>query len=373
MKTVDITSFEQKKTLNTKIWQGFLIKPEITQQIKKIVHDFMSNNNIEQSVLKDIVITGSLANFNWSKYSDFDIHLILCFEDINKDKELVKSSLDAKRIQWNLAHNIKIKGFPVELYFEDCKEPHYSTGIYSINQDKWIKQPQKQETEVDEEQIWKKASHFMNDIDHVATLYEDGMYKNAYDHAESIKNKIKNFRKSGLEEKGEWSIENIVFKALRRNGYIKWLIKLKNQAYDKLMSLDEEQGGGGFYTGSGAGMDTWVDSDPSGWTELKNNLLDEYPKSEISAVFDVKSKTLKIYKISLPKELRKQGYGSEIVDKITDWADNIQATIVLTPSTDFGASSVDRLFRFYKRFGFVSNKGAKKDFSISDTMYRKPQ
>jgi hypothetical protein len=57
---------------------------------------------------------------------------------------------------------------------------------------------------------------------------------------------------------------------------------------------------------------------------------------------------------------------------LTAFADKHNLTMTLTPSTDFGASSVERLKRFYGQFGFVNNKGRQKDFAISAAMYRLP-
>jgi N-acetylglutamate synthase-like GNAT family acetyltransferase len=84
------------------------------------------------------------------------------------------------------------------------------------------------------------------------------------------------------------------------------------------------------------------------------------------------SDKLVLSKIALPKENRKSGIGTEVMNEITNFADSKGKTIALTPSTDFGATSVSRLKEFYKRFGFVENKGKNKDFSISESMYRLP-
>lgn len=78
-------------------------------------------------------------------------------------------------------------------------------------------------------------------------------------------------------------------------------------------------------------------------------------------------------RIVVPKENRGKGLGSVAVKELTDYADRNNKTIVLTPSTDFGASSVSRLNKFYKSFGFIDNKGRNKDFTISDAMYRLPK
>lgn len=81
---------------------------------------------------------------------------------------------------------------------------------------------------------------------------------------------------------------------------------------------------------------------------------------------------LVLSKIEVPKELRKSGVGSNAMQELTGFADIQNKTITLSPSTDFGGSSVSRLKDFYKRFGFVENKGKNKDYSISESMYRLP-
>jgi hypothetical protein len=45
--------------------------------------------------------------------------------------------------------------------------------------------------------------------------------------------RIKDARQAGLEKDGEYSIENLIFKLLRRNGYIQRLMDIKREAYDK--------------------------------------------------------------------------------------------------------------------------------------------
>ena len=60
--------------------------------------------------------------------------------------------------------------------------------------------------------------------------------------------------------------------------------------------------------------------------------------------------------IVIPKELRGQGKGTEVMNMVCDYADKVGKPLFLTPSSSYGASSVSRLERFYKRFGFKRNK-----------------
>lgn len=79
---------------------------------------------------------------------------------------------------------------------------------------------------------------------------------------------------------------------------------------------------------------------------------------------------INLSRIVVPKEQRGSGVGSGIMKQLVDYADATGARITLSPSTDFGATSVSRLKDFYKQFGFVENKGRNKDFSTRETMYR---
>ena len=56
---------------------------------------------------------------------------------------------------------------------------------------------------------------------------------------ERFKSKIKKYRGSGLEDKGEYSYENLTFKFLRRNEYLKKLNDVRNSLIDKNLTLDE--------------------------------------------------------------------------------------------------------------------------------------
>ena len=82
-------------------------------------------------------------------------------------------------------------------------------------------------------------------------------------------------------------------------------------------------------------------------------------------------KTLTLSKIVVPKEKRNQNIGSKVMERICSYADTHGITIFLSPSSDFGGSKA-RLGEFYKRFGFMPNKGKHKDFRHQETMVRQP-
>ena len=83
--------------------------------------------------------------------------------------------------------------------------------------------------------------------------------------------------------------------------------------------------------------------------------------------------SISVPKIVVPKDQRKKGVGTKVMEEVVAYADSTGKRLVLTPSTSFGATSVKRLVDFYKSLGFVENKGKNKDFTIRDSMYRNPQ
>lgn len=81
------------------------------------------------------------------------------------------------------------------------------------------------------------------------------------------------------------------------------------------------------------------------------------------------SNVLTLQKIIVPDSARGTGVGTQAMNEIIAYADANNKRIALTPSSDFGGNK-KRLIDFYKRFGFVENKGRNKDFEISEAMYR---
>ena len=103
--------------------------------------------------------------------------------------------------------------------------------------------------------------------------------------------------------------------------------------------------------------------------QLSDQLESQYPGLKLDLLGSGDRVTLS--RIVLPKEGRGQGTGTAVMNAVVQWADDNGKTIGLTPSGDFGGSK-SRLPGFYKRFGFVENKGKNRDFEISEAMYREP-
>lgn len=235
-----IKSFYLKDELNPKIWEDFNLDNEVREQLITIAQDFYSKVEFPAEVV-DIALCGSLCNYNWSeKYSDYDLHIIIDFEDIDDNYDLVEKACDYAKKVWNSQHDIKIKGYEVEIALQDEKDLLTAIdsgrmgGVFSLMNNKWIKRPEKVEFEPDEKLIEEKAKTIMMQVDDVEEQSEEDKYEAFDEKISKVWKKIKDYRQSGLEsESGEYSVGNLVFKLLRRNGYIGKIMELKRKTYDK--------------------------------------------------------------------------------------------------------------------------------------------
>jgi len=84
--------------------------PALRKKLIDITKDFLANVPIKLPKIDDIQLTGSLANYNYTPKSHLDVHILLDFNKIDEDTDLVKAALDGIRFIWNTKHDIKLKG-----------------------------------------------------------------------------------------------------------------------------------------------------------------------------------------------------------------------------------------------------------------------
>ena len=233
-----IKSFYIKDELNSKLWSDFKLDQDVRENLLKIARDFFETLDTECEV-KDIALCGSLCNYNWSeKYSDYDLHIIIDFRDIDENVELVEKFCDYAKKQWNSNHDITLKGYEVEVAIQDEKDLKTAIssgrmgGVFSLMKNKWAKKPEKVEFIPDEKTLERKATVLMDTIDELEEEVDEDKYPKFKEKIDRLWKKIKKYRQSGLEEEGEYSTGNLLFKLLRRNGYISKVMDLKKKSYD---------------------------------------------------------------------------------------------------------------------------------------------
>ena len=232
---MNLNSFLPHQHLSTKFWKDNKMKEAVRERLLFIADAFIDYLGIDIDVV-DITMTGSYANYNYTQYSDVDLHIIVDHANINKDVDLVEEFLKAKRQYWNEKHDINMFGVEVELYPQDINEDHKSSGVYSVKNDKWIVEP-KQFSEVSlSNDIIKKANVLRKRIDQAIDKSKE---ERDPDELDQVIQKIRKMRQSGLEKGGEYSEENMVYKILRSEGYVDKMYKMKDNIFDIKLSVGE--------------------------------------------------------------------------------------------------------------------------------------
>jgi hypothetical protein len=244
---VNLNSFKKRSELAPKIWDGDKLNSRARLKLLDIADDFWESTNIGWVRPKGIVLMGSICNYNWSKSSDIDLHLQVDFSEVDEKKDFVQEYFNGKKNEWNKEHsNLKIFGFPVELYVEDIDADTNSGGIYDLEENDWIKKPSKDGIKpiaLNKYSIKNKSAEIMTDIDNLYDAFkktdDDAELREIGKKARHILDYVKTMRKKGLNRGGESDSFNIIYKVLRRAGYMDILWKLSSQLYDKLNSIDE--------------------------------------------------------------------------------------------------------------------------------------
>lgn len=245
--SVDLSGFTPKDTLNPRLWDENLhLDSAARKALLQIAYDFMESAELD--IFSDIIMTGSLANYNWNdEYSDVDLHIVSDFKMVSDDPVIAKAYFDEKRSNWNSNHTgITIFGYPVEIYVQDCKEPHKSTGVYSLMKDTWLTKPSldKLPDTSNKDQIVDGVTAYCNMIDTLIGSFElCANDKESVNEiliiADKLYEAIRQERKDSMAaaKYTELTTGNLIFKSLRRNGYMKKLIDLRRSCFDKLHSI----------------------------------------------------------------------------------------------------------------------------------------
>ena len=241
---ISVDSFEVKDYLNPRFWNDDKhLDVHIRRALLVIAKDFIDECNLGEYVIDDIIMTGSLANYNWSEeFSDVDLHIIMDTTQLSEDPSLAKSISDAMKNMWNKTHtDISVGGFPVELYIQDTHEPHKSSGVYSLLYDEWRTFPSldKLSGEIEEDEIKTRTAEYMNLIDEIEMLYNDIEPLKMYHICAKLMDKIKAERTSGFTNNDAFELTtgNLIFKSLRRSGHIEKLIDIKRRSFDRARSI----------------------------------------------------------------------------------------------------------------------------------------
>lgn len=254
---IDFSQFQIQDTLCPKIFnlETKMMLPEIREKLLEISFAFYEYIEIEPIKYSDVILTGSLASYNWSDFSDLDLHVVIPFSDVTDNVDIVENMLWALKSKFNQDHEIVVNDFKVELFAQDEHAPSLvSNGIYSIQNDKWIKFPKKiKYFNINKDRIYRLINHFNERYADILKLSQNikpgDNLENILSLLDSLSDDIFKMRKKGLNSPaGEFSSYNLAYKILRRGNMLNNIRKLSDDIFDtkysiKTFSLDQDVSG----------------------------------------------------------------------------------------------------------------------------------
>ena len=216
--------------LNPEVWKGDELRVDVRYKLLEIAKRFIEYLEVPNFKLEDVILRGSLVNYNYTQYSDFDLHIVTDFTTIKGD--ITEAFYLAKKKIWNDEHDITIKGHEVELYVEDKAAKNVSEGTYSVLDARWLRVPEYRQPDIDDRAVSAKARDLIAQINRAVRA-------GSVEDITRLQDKIRLMRQAGLDAGGEFSTENLAYKIIRNKKFLDKLYKTKNSKIDQELSLDE--------------------------------------------------------------------------------------------------------------------------------------
>jgi hypothetical protein len=218
-------------TLNPLLWQGDELRQDVRAKLLELSREFIKTLKMDVLPLQDIVITGSNTNLTYTPQSDLDLHLVVDMSKVYGGGDLVTQFFDSKRRLWDATYDIKIHDIEVEVYVEDTAET-VEGNAYSLMTNEWITRKDITRTKYNDRSVRAKYNYMSRQIERVLERADE------LDDITRLMHKLKNYRQTGLDKHGEFSTENLVFKALRNNGWLDEITAKKIDLTNTKLSLN---------------------------------------------------------------------------------------------------------------------------------------
>ena len=204
--------FEVHETLNPKLWSSDnKLLDDVKVKIVEIIEQFISTCDIPINMV-DAHLVGSNASYNYTQYSDLDVHIISNFDLVDAPKEVLQVLYNALKAKFNADYDISIRGIDVEIYVEDIRSTAISNGVYSLYEDRWIRFPKKL-TDVPQVEIEPEFSEWKE-------KFQTAINSGNSDSIVNVINDLYILRKNSLDSEGEYGKGNQIFKEIRNCGLL---------------------------------------------------------------------------------------------------------------------------------------------------------
>lgn len=208
--------------LNPELFENNKLKSDVREALLNIANKYKESLELSFEPI-DIYFTGSCANYNYNDKSDIDLHLVYDYENAGINSEILSKYLQSAKKVFNDKYDITIKDIPVEIGSENSAEPLVTSGVYSVMNDNWVKEPTEKNKEITEpEEPYFQA--IVNEIENAIQSQDSQVIGDLW-------KRLGQLRKDSLAQEGEFGAGNMMFKKLRNEEF---LSRLKDAYYNSV-------------------------------------------------------------------------------------------------------------------------------------------
>lgn len=217
--------------LNQQLFDGDNLKPEVRQKMLAVADLWLDFIGIDKDQIDDILFTGGNASFGYNQYSDLDIHILMHVSNLGGNEKFINDYLYDKKMMFSIKYNIKIKGYPVEMFVQDIGDHLAASAVYSLQNNVWIQKPTNLNLDLTHNAEIEEKERYYEDLVNKAIRQDVDI-----DKMKEIKTQIIALRKTSLSVTGnEYDPNNLLFKELRNRKVLdkidNYVITKMNQAY----------------------------------------------------------------------------------------------------------------------------------------------
>jgi hypothetical protein len=182
---------------------------------------FLLDTGFGDLEVKEIVFAGSMAGYLYHSRSDVDVHVSVDGRPITANQKLLFQLFNARSDDWNADYDLRVRGHDVELFILDYRSPEGSDGVYSLREDRWIREPEPPTNVVDRDEVLTDVTRYAKEFETLRGRFAADPQEFDCREFKLYRRALKDYRsKQGFQRSGEHSVGNLAYKALRNGGYL---------------------------------------------------------------------------------------------------------------------------------------------------------
>ena len=237
MERAVLETLQVSSQLYPPLWASEELLPEARKQLFRIAKWVVEDMAVPDAEMVDATISGSIANFNYSSFSDIDLHIFLNIDTV-ENPTMVEAYMGTYSSVWNRNHQIALLGLPVNIFVKNARGEEFSAGIYSVQHNKWIRKPKPMSLTVTREEVLAVALPMADTIRSALKKYDQNPAGIPCASFSDLRSDLRIFRKNSLEKDGELGVGNLAYKVLRRAGLVNQLEETFIRCVDRGYSIE---------------------------------------------------------------------------------------------------------------------------------------